>query len=296
MGNGGIIMDMMNDCNYIKYFNELKKDENSQNYLIIYQLLETIARTCYEYDNLTDFESRHIEKALYYYGNCLLFEYNNTFYALPCKLDMSNIDVYNDPQSYSVLTPTHHIFNDIPKSESVLIRNNILQQPTKQIVRHYANRLANLMTTLDINVNTLKTPFIARGNKKQILSLERKYKKITGNELLVAESDAMKDESLTVNDNTTAFVGDKIVELYDDIFRKLLTHLGINNNFYEKKERMITSEIETTLEVVQMIGLTFEQERRKAIEDFNKMFGQNVELIVNYATDDNDEVKDYENI
>ena len=64
-----------------------------------------------------------------------------------------------------------------------------------------------------------------------------------------------------------------------EIWNEALTFLGVDN-FSEKKERLVSDEIDTNNEVINLNLMSFLAPRKKACELFNKKYGMNIEVKV----------------
>lgn len=72
------------------------------------------------------------------------------------------------------------------------------------------------------------------------------------------------------------YICDKIYELKTKIWNEALTYLGISNVSVEKKERLITDEVDRSQGGVLASRYSRLVARQQACEQINKMFGLNV--------------------
>ena len=74
------------------------------------------------------------------------------------------------------------------------------------------------------------------------------------------------------------YVADKLRQERYELEREILTFLGLNNNF-EKSERLLVDEVNSNNDfIIRNAELMFEQ-RKKACEEINEMFGLNISVI-----------------
>ena len=71
---------------------------------------------------------------------------------------------------------------------------------------------------------------------------------------------------------------DKLNELKREIWSEALTFLGINNVNVNKKERLITNEVENNQGSIVSSRFSRLEQRRQAVKRINKMFGLNIEV------------------
>ena len=65
------------------------------------------------------------------------------------------------------------------------------------------------------------------------------------------------------------------------IFNDALTVLGIDNANTDKKERLITNEVESNEELIKYYLNCYYKTRKKACDDINKKFGLNISIELN---------------
>lgn len=168
--------------------------------------------------------------------------------------------------------------------DSVIIKNSPLMAPCLPTVYEYCKDLANIRQAMKTNVNATKTPFIATGNRNQLLSLQNKYKKVSDNEMVIYEETGAM-QTLNVLKTDAPFLADKLSTLFVHIMGQLLTYLGINNTETEKKERLVSDEVNGNNEFINSNLKTRLSCYQEACEKINAMFGlsMSVELNEEYA-------------
>jgi hypothetical protein len=80
-------------------------------------------------------------------------------------------------------------------------------------------------------------------------------------------------------DISSAFIVSDIMKYKEQITNEFFTFLGVNN-IQEKKERLISDEVGTNNEVINLNLMSFLAPRQKACELFNKKYGANIEVKV----------------
>ena len=168
--------------------------------------------------------------------------------------------------------------------DSVIIKNSPLMAPCLPTVYEYCKDLANIRLAMKTNVNATKTPFIATGNRNQLLSLQNKYKKVSDNEMVIYEETGAM-QTLNVLKTDAPFLADKLSTLFVHTMGQLLTYLGINNTETEKKERLVSDEVNGNNEFINSNLKTRLSCYQEACEKINAMFGlsMSVELNEEYA-------------
>ena len=75
------------------------------------------------------------------------------------------------------------------------------------------------------------------------------------------------------------YIGNELLMTKHTILNEVYTLLGINNVNTNKRERLITSEVEANNEAVEMYRLSGLNARRQACKEINEKFGLNVNVV-----------------
>ena len=158
-------------------------------------------------------------------------------------------------------------------------------------------QLYDLDTSLIVNAKAQKTPIMISCDENQRLSLKNAYMQFEGNMPVIYTNKNLNPNSISVMKTDAPYVADKLNELKREIWSEALTFLGINNVNVNKKERLITNEVENNQGSIVSSRFSRLEQRRQAVKRINKMYGLNIE--VNFRENNyygnNDDVKDNAN-
>lgn len=250
-------------------------------------------RTYYQYvDRLTELaisriiwhdlpdtvDERYLELHLFTDGQMIYFN-DEVIGNLCLNCTMTGrFDVYG----YPILRRAYSAYNNYQKmlkpDNSVVIFNNLLRTNSILDVKMFALRLYNIDRTIDINVNAQKTPVLIVCDESERLTMQNVYKQWAGNEPVIKGDKNLNVKGITVLKTDAPFVADKLYELKCNIWNEALTYLGISNITVNKKERLITDEVERNQGGVLANRYPFLNPREKAVEQINKMFGTNISV------------------
>ena len=250
-------------------------------------------RTYYQYiDRLTELaisriiwhnlpntvDERYLELHLFTDGQMIYFN-DEVIGNLCLNCTMSGrFDVYG----YPILRRAYSAYNNYKKmlkpDNSVIIFNNLLRTNSILDVKMFALRLYNIDRTIDINVNAQKTPVLIVCDENERLTMQNVYKQWQGNEPVIKGDKNLNVKGITVLKTDAPFVADKLYELKCNIWNEALTYLGISNITVNKKERLITDEVERNQGGVLANRYPFMNPREKAVLEINKMFGTNIKV------------------
>lgn len=258
-------------------------DQKDETYIYYYNRLKELAVSSFEWKNLPDsVDSRFMELLLYDFGSALFFK-DDVLGHLALKFTYSGpLNVYRIPTKRRAFAVTGYS-KECDESNSVIIWNNMLRMNTVNAVRHFARKLYNADRTIDVNVHAQKTPMAVLCDENERLSFENLYKQYDGFEPVIFGSKNLDLSKITSINTISPYVATDINNLKQSIWSEALEYLGISGSVSEKKERLITSEVEATMGGTTSSKFSRLYMRQEACEKINKMFGLNIE--VDYRTD-----------
>lgn len=243
----------------------------------LYKRLRLLAVTKFKYGGLdgTGIEERHIEKYLFDEGKCLWFK-DKTYglMCLPCQ--GQGVNVYNDPIQYRAVGFNYTKLIDV--NDCVLMENNKLRMPTNDVVMYFVRQMYEVVRARDVNIKTLKLPFIATTDDKQELTAKKIVESIDNNTFVVFVNKFGRpiEELLKVLPTGVKPYTAELTDVYHDILNECLTYLGINNANTDKRERLITDEANANNQFIESCSEMFLESRKRAVDEINKKFGTNI--------------------
>ena len=224
--------------------------------------------------------SRFLELSLYEDGRGVFIKDDELGY-MALKVNPSDkLNVYQLPtkvMAWSIGYNKNYDFDDV-----VYIMNNELQKPTREFMELFAYRLYETERTIDINLQAQKTPILIEGDTKTILTLKNVYMQYSGNTPFIFGNKQFDiSNKLNVLKTDAPYIIDKLDVHKHQIFNDALTVLGIDNANTDKKERLITNEVESNEQLITYYLNCFYKTRKKACEDINEKFGLDIEIELN---------------
>lgn len=256
---------------------------NSRTYIDYLERMKKIALSMFEWVNLPDsMNSRYLEMCLYYKGQAALLYDENYGYINTQAADSGYINIYGLPTKINCFSYSYNEIRDlyIPEAtgqektdECILVMNTYERIPTCVSVELFAMRLAEAQRSADININAMRTPVLIRTDKNQELSLRNLYAQYEGNApVIFADRTQLNPDDIKVFKTDAPFIAKDIMEYKVQIWNEFLTTLGVSN-LDEKRERLITSEIDSNNELVNLNLQSFLAPRKKACQEFNDKYG-----------------------
>lgn len=273
----------------------IEKNEQNQNvamnemsyYKELYKLLN-IAISVFKWENLPDgIDARQLELWLLTQGSVLFF-YDEALksdpkqrapegYAiLPASLS-GEMDLYNLPTDRRAFAANGYN-KEFDDTNSVVIFNNQLRTPDMFVLSLYAQRIAEIDRTIDVNVMNQKAPKVIRCDDKQRLTFKNIAAQIIGNVYTLMLDKVVDLKDIDVIDLSVPFVGEDMDRLKRRYISEAMTYLGVEGVDTDKKERLIGQEVLRGMgdvEAMRFIRLT---PRLEAAQMINDMFGLNVDV------------------
>ena len=246
--------------------------------------LKELSISMFEWRNLPpEIDSRYLETLLFSNGNSIFFhEKELDQYVIMKMVGTAPFDIYMIPQKRRGFANNGYNI-DLTKDDSVIIYNNMLRTPAQIDVEVYADRLANLDRTVDINVNAQKTPvMIVAGDDKERTTMLNLYRQYDGNEPYIFAYNGLNDK-INALKTDAPFNAPELHALKVQIWNEALTYLGISNLNVTKKERLITDEVARNQGGVIASRYSRLESRRTACKLINEMFG--LDIWVDYRED-----------
>ena len=244
----------------------------------------------FEWENLPKgMDARFLEEVLYYNGIATLLKDETFGFINTASTPSGNLNIYGLPTSINCFSYgfstirklyTGLANEEARKSDCILVLNCQDKESTYSSMELFAYRMYKAERSSDININATKSPIVIMATDKTKLSMINAYSQYDGNQPVIVGKKGQFDlNDITSIDTRAEFIADKLQDYKKGIWNELLTFLGINN-LNEKKERMVTDETNQNNEVINLNLQSFLIPRKKACEQFNELFGENISVRV----------------
>lgn len=280
----------MNNVSIVSMKN-FAKQLNDYTFTDYYYRLMLLARSVFKWNNLPNgMNEKWIENFLFKYGECVFYKDANRGLMVAQCTTSGDLNNYDEP---TMVTPSGLDINcgslKVGK-ECVLIRNNDERLPTSFPVQLFAYRLAEISRTIDININAQKTPVLVVTTEKQKLTLKNIYSQWNGNEpVIYGDKNLDTPELLRVLKTDAPIVFPELQNQKQTIWNECLTFLGINNANTEKRERLITEEVQANNTHIDLSADCLLKSRQHACEEINKLFGTEISVELRENTEEVEE-------
>ena len=215
--------------------------------------------------------SRFLEQVLYEDGRACFVQDPELGYMSLRANPNDKFNIYNLPtkiMAWSIGYNKQFNFDDV-----VFIMNNEIMKPTRIALELFCYRLYETERTIDVNLIAQKTPVLIEGDSKSILTLKNVYMQYSGNTPFIFGNKQFDiSNKLNVLKTDAPFIVDKLDIHKHQIFNDALTVLGIDNANTDKKERLITNEVESNTQLIYYYLNCWYKTRKYACDQINKKF------------------------
>lgn len=242
-------------------------------------MLTELAITMFDWKNLPlSIDKRFLELTLFLNGQAIFFKDEELGFLTLKSINNGNFNVYGIPKRRRAYADNNGYTRDLTDEDSVLIYNNYLHTNSVRIVEMYAHRLWNLDRIIDVNTNAQKTPILVRCKESQKLTLKNVYKEFDGNAPVIYAYQQFDPNDIQVLTTGAPYIADKIYTLKTQIVNEFLTRVGISNTNYQKRERLISEEVQRSQGATIASRYSRLDMRRQACEQINEMFKLNISV------------------
>lgn len=255
---------------------------NNETYIDYLERMKKICLSIFEWQNLPDtMDARFIELCLFYQGQAALLYDENYGYLNSMAADGGYINIYGLPteiQCYSYRFNQRrslytHDTGEEKGSECILVMNNFERIPTASTINLFAKRLAEAQRTADVNIKAQRTPVLITTDQKQYFTLKKMYEEYDGNTpAIFADKNVITPDALKAMKTDAPYIAQDIMDYKREIWNEFLTFMGISN-LSEKRERMISNEVDSNNELVNLNLQALLIPRKLACKQFNEKYG-----------------------
>lgn len=251
-----------------------------------YQYYSNLALNRFRWENLPEgITSRDMEKQLFVHGQ-VFFTDTNDYGYICLKASDKAYDLYGNPKEVEVFGLGYENCFDI--KDGVLIRENDLSYPPFIHLLHYIEVCDEVDKTARMNLGQQRFPVIIPKTANTELSINRFQEKVFNEYFPVQVVDKKLEKALgstggsidTVKALNTGvpFILNDLQDFKHDKESELYTFLGLNNANTDKKERLITSEVDANNgQIMMSLDISFKN-RQLACEEINKKYGLNIKV------------------
>ena len=257
-------------------YSVINKTENVHN-IIDGVLNKTL--TMFLYTNLPNtLPIEEIEKILQMNGTGFITLIDDNLVILQGTYNYEQVDIYNRPQEINCYLPDRKTFKMFKISDGVIIKNDYLERGLLPIFKKWGYLINESEMTLTVanKFKRMVKTFIANDDATAE-SVKAYLSKIEAGESSLIVGNILWD-SIKIDGETNSNTLHELIEYDNYIKSELYEELGLYSNDNMKKERLVTSEIETGLNSIYPLVDNMINCRKKALLEINEKFNTNIDV------------------
>lgn len=154
------------------------------------------------------------------------------------------------------------------------------------LITRYAQQLAEVDKSISVNLmNSNVSAMFEAETKKQAEEVKEAYgKATTGEPLIVVNKAVMNGKSIEtfMPEVGKNYIADKLLSARRMIMNNFLTEIGIRNANYDKKERLISSEVNQNNDETSAVATHMYDNIKACFEEINRITGLELKVELNY--------------
>lgn len=266
------------------------------------RLLAELASNRFKWINMPEsVDIRFMETVMFYHGLAVFYKDSDfdKFFALK-GVSTTFVNMMDNPTAFTVIgnnffSKTLGAYNpakDYEPGEAeqkcVPIWSNYLRMPDWDIVRMYASRLAEMDRTIEINAkNARRTKVIITSDNTRLSVVNINRQVDEGQSAIQVQADGPLGDMQflqAVDLNIDVDAIEKLHIVRTRMWNECMGLMGINNANQDKKERLVSSEVDANDDQTSMMRYVNLNARRQAATQINKIW--NLNISVEYHTDE----------
>ena len=234
-------------------------------------------------EGLTYQENLYFKKQLYNFGYLACAKKPHLDEIYFCSFAPIDYNIYDFPVRVTLMNKRGVSF--IPPTPQMVDEDVIIgyalpnNRSIKSCFQSLINKIINCEMVIQINLILQKIPFAFKGTPESMNALRSLWDSIFNDTpaLFLNELEANSIEALITG---APYLIDKLVNYREYLYNQILTILGIKNlGINEKKEHLITSEVESNNDYVEFSNVSCFSLIEDFINRINERFGTTLELV-----------------
>lgn len=274
---------------YIKYMTREPKSVeglNNTSYFYYYDKLMKMIYTIFKFDNVPPYWNMpYFKEKLFNKGVLAVVDTSAGVLPLECSYD--GINIWGMPVYFNINNVVLGNLRGKIGEDGELIYFSVVENTYKSMVE-LVDRYASLLSNIDGSLNTtlinsrMAQVFEASSNS-QLKVMEKVYDQISNGKpaVFVRKNGEEPFEHAIFNNVKNTYIGNDLIITKQSIFNEFKSEIGINNSNTQKKERLITSEVENNKEELNSNIYEWYYNLTDCINKVNAMFNLNISVSFN---------------
>ena len=261
----------LNNTSYFYYFNKLLK--------MIYAI--------FKFDNIPDnWNMPYFKEHLFIDGVVCVTD--TAAGVIPLMTGRSGVNIYGQPTDFIISNPVLGTITGKIDIDGIMVYTSMIgneYQSLVPLISRYATLLSevdgSLQTTL---INSRVAHVFSASSNAQMKTMQRVYDDISKGKPAVfirKNPDESNDHAL-FNNVKNSFIGIELLEVKRSILNEFMSEIGINNANTQKRERLITGEVDSNKAELSANIYMWYENLKTCIDKVNNKYNLNIIFDYNY--------------
>ena len=261
----------LNNTSYFYYFNKLLK--------MIYAI--------FKFDNIPDnWNMPYFKEHLFIDGVVCVTD--TAAGVIPLMTGRSGVNIYGQPTDFIISNPVLGTITGKIDIDGIMVYTSMIgneYQSLVPLISRYATLLSevdgSLQTTL---INSRVAHIFSAASNAQMKTMQRVYDDISKGKPAVfirKNPDESNDHAL-FNNVKNSFIGIELLEVKRSILNEFMSEIGINNANTQKRERLITGEVDSNKAELSANIYMWYENLKTCIDKVNNKYNLNIIFDYNY--------------
>lgn len=196
--------------------------------------------------------------------------------VIPLRCGVTGVNYWDHPTEVQIGVPVLGSMRRTIGKDCALIKLQYDYQGVMPLIQRYSTNLAMCDSAIAVNLMNTKAAIIGQAeDAKQAQTLKKMYDDISAGKPFVVTKNGMvkMGETVIFNPVKQAFIADDVQVVKSKIMNEFLTRIGIDNANTEKRERMITDEVNANNEEADFAKNHWIKTVNEGLKEANRMFG-----------------------
>lgn len=196
--------------------------------------------------------------------------------VIPLRCGVTGVNYWDHPTEVQIAVPVLGTMRRKIGEECALVKLQYDYKGIMELVQRYATNLAMCDSSIAVNLMNTKAVIIGQAeDAKQAQTLKKMYDEISAGKPFVVTRNGMVKigESVIFNPVKQAFVADDVQLLKRKIMNEFLTRIGIGNANTEKRERLISDEVNANNEESEVAKNHWVKTVNEGLKEANRLYG-----------------------
>ena len=199
--------------------------------------------------------------------------------VIPLRCGVTGVNYWDHPTEVEIAVPVLGSFRRKIGEDCALIKLQYDFAGVMPLVQRYATNLAMCDSAIAVNLMNTKAAVIGQAeDAKQAQTLKKMFDEISAGKPFVVTKNGMvkMGETIIFNPVKQAFVADDVLLVKRKIMNEFLTRIGIGNSNTEKRERLISDEVNANNEESSFSKNHWIKTVNEGLNEANRLYNLNI--------------------